>query len=122
MLRHILSYIYLCDVDGPNFRTLNRFYKEFADIIVLTWVEVNKFTKNTDMLKIVSLTLDNTTVKANASSFNVASEKQIRAILETVHEIILKNEEKNELLDDDSGYNLPMDLKNNEHSKKLKLN
>ncbi len=46
-----MPYIYLCDVDGSDFRTLNRFYKEFAEIIVLTLVEVNKFTEDLDMLK-----------------------------------------------------------------------
>ena len=66
-----LPYIYLCGVDGPDFRTLNRFYKDFADVIVLTLVEVNKFAKDVGMLKIGSLALDSTTVKANASSFNV---------------------------------------------------
>ena len=113
--RHVkiyLSYIYLCGVDGQDFRTLNRFYKEFADVIDLTLVKVNKFAKNIGMLKIGSLTLDSTAVKANASSFNVGSEKQIRAILETVYEIILKNEEENELLSDNSSYDIPIDLKN----------
>ena len=113
-----LPYIYLYGVDGPDFRTLNRFYKEFADVIVLTIVEVNKIAKNIGMMKIESLTLDSTTVKANASSFNVTGEKQIRAILETVYEIILKNEEENELLGDNSGYDVPIDLENDEEFKK----
>ena len=113
-----LPYIYLCGVDGPDFRTLNRFYKEFAHVIVLTLVEVSKFAKDIGMLKIGSLALDSTTVKANASSFNVASEKQIRAILETVYEIILTNEEDDELLGDDSGYNVPIDLEDDEEFEK----
>ena len=58
--------------------------------------------------------MDRTTVKANASSFNVASEKQIRAILETVYEVILTNEDENELLGDDSGYDVPIDLEDDE--------
>ena len=62
--------------------------------------------------------MDSTTVKANASSFNVASEKQIRAILETVYEIILTNEEEDELLGDDSGYNIPIDLEDDEDFEK----
>ena len=66
-----LPYIYLCGVDDPDFRTLNRFYKEFSDVIVLTLIEVNKFANDIDMLKIGALALDSTTVKANASSFNV---------------------------------------------------
>ena len=70
------------------------------------------------MLKIGSLALDSTTVKANASSFNVASEKQIRAILQTVYEIILTNEEEDELLGDDSGYDVPIDLKDDEEFEK----
>ena len=113
-----LPYMYLCGIDGPDFRTFNRFYKEFTDVIVLTLVEVNKFAQDIGMLKIGSLALDSTTVKANASSFNVASEKQIRAILETVYEIILKNEEEDELLGDDSGYEVPIDLDNDEEFEK----
>jgi transposase len=113
-----LPYIYLCGVDSPDFRTFNRFYKEFTSIIVLTLVELNKFAKEIGMLKIGALALDSTTVKANASSFNVASEKQIRAILETVYEIILKNEEEDELLGDDSGYNVPIDLEDDEEFEK----
>ncbi|MBE6510029.1 MAG: transposase [Methanobrevibacter millerae] len=113
-----LPYMYLCGIDGPDFRTFNRFYKEFADVIVLTLVEVNRFAQNIGMLKIGSLALDSTTVKAHASSFNVASEKKIRAILETVYEIILKNDEDDELLGDDSGYEVPIDLNNDEEFEK----
>ena len=81
-------------------------------------VEVNKFAKDIGMLKIGSLALDNTTVKDNSSSFNVANEKQIRAILETVYEIILKNEEEDELLGDDSGYDVHIDLEDDEEFEK----
>ncbi len=37
--RHIntdLAYMYLCGLDKPDFRTINRFYKEFADVITKT--------------------------------------------------------------------------------------
>ena len=113
-----LPYMYLCGIDGPDFRTFNRFYINFADVIVVTLLEVNKFAKEIGMLKIGALGLDSTTVKANASSFNVANENQIRAILKTVYDIILKNEEEDELLGDDSGYDLPVDINNDEEFEK----
>ena len=76
-----LVYIYLCGLDGPDFRTFNRFYKEFADVIVCTIVETIDYAKEIGMMTIGVLGVDSTTVKANASTYNVASEKQINAIL-----------------------------------------
>ena len=109
-----LAYIYLGGVDGPDFRTFNRFYKDFFDVIVYTIVETIDYAKEIGMLKLGALGLDSTSVKANASSYNVASEKQIKAILKTVYEVILKNEEEDELLDDKSDYEIPIDLNDDE--------
>ena len=38
--------------------------------------------------------------------------------METVYEIILTNEEEDELLGDDSGYDVPIDLENDEEFEK----
>jgi len=106
--RHIntdLAYMYLCGLDKPDFRTINRFYKEFADVITKTLLEVVKFAKEKGLVKLGSLGLDSTSIEANASSFNVADEKQIQAILETIKEIIRKNEEEDELLGRDNDGN-----------------
>ena len=113
-----LAYIYLCGIDGPDFRTINRFYKEFVDVIVYTIVETIYYAKEIGMVKLGALGLDSTSVKANASSYNVASENQIKAILKTVYDIILKNEEEDELLGDDSGYDIPIDLNDDEEFNK----
>jgi len=113
-----LAYIYLCGIDGPDFRTINRFYKEFVDVIVCTIVETIYYAKEIGIVKLGALGLDSTSVKANASSYNVASENQIKAILKTVYDIILKNEEEDELLGDDSGYDIPIDLNDDEEFNK----
>ena len=114
-----LSYIYLCGIDGPDFRTFNRFYKNFAHVIVYAIVQTIDYAKEIGMTKIGALGLDSTSVKANASSYNVASEKQIRAILKTVYDIILTNEEEDELLGDNSGYDVPIDLEDDEEFEKF---
>ena len=75
-----LAYIYLCGEDGPDFRTFNRFYKEFANVILCTIVETINYAKEIGMMTLGVLGLDSTTVKANASTYNVANEKQINAI------------------------------------------
>ena len=108
----------MCGIDGPDFRTINRFYKEFVDVIVYTIVETIYYAKEIGMVKLGALGLDSTSVKANASSYNVASENQIKAILKTVYDIILKNEEEDELLGDDSGYDIPIDLNDDEEFNK----
>ena len=113
-----LAYIYLCGLDGPDFRTFNRFYKEFADVIVCTIVETIDYAKEIGMMSIGVLGVDSTTVKANASSYNVASEKQINAILKTVYDIILKNEEEDELFGDESGDEVPINLEDDEEFEK----
>ena len=117
-----LAYIYLCGVDGPDFRTFNRFYKEFADVIVCTIVETIDYAKEIGMLTIGVLGLDSTSVKANASTYNVASEKQINAILKTVYYIILKNEEEDELFGDQSGDEVPINLEDDEEFEKIYQN
>ena len=113
-----LTYIYLCGVDGPDFRTFNRFYKDFADVIVCTIVKTIDYAKEIGMMKIGVLGVDSTTVKANASVFNVASEKQIKVILKTVYDIILKNEEEDELFGDESGDEIPINLEDEEEFEK----
>ena len=50
------------------------------------------------MLTIGVFGLDNTSFKANTSTYNVASEKQINAILKTVYDIILKMKKINYLM------------------------
>ena len=113
-----LTYIYLCGVDGPDFRTFNRFYKEFAEVIVCTIVETINYAKEIGMMTIGVLGLDSTSVKANASTYNVASEKQINTILKTVYDIILKNEEEDELFGDESGDEIPINLDDDEEFEK----
>lgn len=116
--RHIntdLAYIYLCGLDKPDFRTINRFYKEFPDVITKTLLEVVKFAKEQGLVKLGSLGLDSTSIEANASSFNVANEKQIQAILETIKEIIRKNEEEDRKLgEDNDGNSIKIDVDSEE--------
>ena len=113
-----LAYIYLCGEDGPDFRTFNRFYKEFANVIVCTIVETINYAKEIGMMTLGVLGLDSTTVKANASTYNVANEKQINAILKTVYDIILKNKQEDELFSDESGDEVPINLEDNEEFEK----
>ena len=116
--RHIntdLAYMYLCGLDKPDFRTINRFYKEFPDVITKTLLEVVKFAKEQGLVKLGSLGLDSTSIEANASSFNVANEKQIQAILETIKEIIRKNEEEDRKLgEDNDGNSIKIDVDSEE--------
>ena len=53
--------------------------------------------KETGLAKLNGLALDSTSIKANASSYNVANKNQIQAILNTIHEIIKNNEEEDEI-------------------------
>ena len=114
-----LAYIYLCGIDGHDFRTFNRFYKNFAHVIVYAIVQMIDYAKEIGMTKIGALGLDSTSVKVNISSYNVASEKQIRAILKTVYDIILTNEEEDELLGDNSGYDVLIDLEDDDEFEKF---
>ena len=79
-----LSYIYLCGLKPPDFRTFNRFYKEFSDVIVFALVLLINFAKTVGMKTVGVLAVDSTGIKAN----NLKASSQIKSILQRVCDII----------------------------------
>lgn len=109
-----IVYIYLLGGERPGFRTINIFYKNHADLISRVQYELIEYSKKIDMVNIRSIAVDSTKIKANASSFNVADEKQLKVIRETIEEVIIKNEEEDELLGDEPGDSVSIDVNDEE--------
>ena len=78
-VRTDMAYIYLCGFDAPDFRTINRFYKNYPEFIAKALLEFVKYAKETGLIKLNGLALDSTSIEANASSYNVADENQMQA-------------------------------------------
>ena len=106
--RHVntdIAYIYLCGSQKPDFRTINKFYKDYPEFIAEALLEFVKYAKEQGLVKINSLALDSTSIEANASSYNVADKNQMQAILNTIYEIIKNNDEEDELFGEDNDGN-----------------
>ena len=119
-VRTDMAYIYLCGFDAPDFRTINRFYKNYPEFIAKALLEFVKYAKETGLIKLNGLALDSTSIEANASSYNVADENQMQVILNTIYEIIKNNEEDEIFGEDNGGNSIKCDLGSDEFKEKYK--
>ena len=68
-------------------------------------LEFVKYAKDAGLIKLNALALDSASIDANTSSYNVADENQMQAILNTIYEIIKNNEEEDEIFGEDNDGN-----------------
>ena len=115
-----MAYICLCGLDAPDFRTINKFYKDYPEFIAEALLEFVKYAKESGLVKLNGLALDSTSIEANASSYNVADKNQIQAILNTIHEFIKNNEEDEIFGEDNDGNSIKCDPKSEEFEEKYK--
>ena len=85
-----LTYIYLCDFNRPDFKTINKFYRDHPDFIAKTLFEFVKKYGSINKLRL------------NKSK---SDEEQIQMILDSIHDIIKNNEKDDEIFGRDNDGN-----------------
>ena len=84
-------------------------------------LEFVKYAKRNGLIKLNGLALDSTSIEGNASSYNVADENQMQAILNTIYEIMKNNEAEDELLgEDNDGSSIKFDPDSDEFEEEYK--
>ena len=97
-IRTDITYMYLCGFDTPDFRTINRFYKNHPEFIAEALLELIKYAKEMDLVRLNKLVLNKANIKVSAFLCNIINKNHIELILNSVYEIIKNNEKEDKIL------------------------
>lgn len=111
-----IAYLYLARQQVPNFRTISDFRKNHSAFLEESFVKIVKSAKEIGLVKLGSVSLDSTKIRANASNEKTFSQKELkeqkRRIEEAIAEAIKIDETEDALYGKDkTGDELPDDLK-----------
>ncbi len=119
------AFMYLANMYRPDFRTINDFRKNNTQEMKSYFVEIIKVCQELDMIKIGSISIDGTKIKANAASRLTKDKKGYENWLNRIEEEIKQilkeadkiDEEEDKRYGDARGDELPKDLRKKEHLK-----
>ena len=118
-----ISYLYLTRQQGPNFRTISDFRKNYRSFLEESFIKIVKAAREIGLVKLGTVSLDSTKIRANASSQKSFTQdelkEQIKRIEKSIDEAInLDEAEDNFYGRDKTGDELPEDIK--DQTKRLK--
>jgi transposase len=118
-----IAYIYLTRQQMPNFRTISDFRKNYLVILEDAFINIVRAAKEIGLIKLGTVSLDSTKIRANASSQNTFTQDELREqkrrIKEAISEAIKTDEAEDKLYGEDkTGNELPEDIK--DRKKRLK--
>ena len=87
-----LSYMYLTGMEKPNFRTINRFKKDYPELIDEALETVVKIAEKEDLFRLQQISIDGTKIKAKASVNKIVTEDVIKILKKSLEK---DNEENN---------------------------
>lgn len=103
LTRENMVYMYLSGIESPDFRTILRFKIEAKKLIEEAFEATVLTSKKLELLKLEHIAIDGTKFKANASSDNNLTEKEIKAIKKIIQKGIDVDKEEDELYGDKEG-------------------
>lgn len=116
-------YIYLSEKTSPDFRTISDFRKDNKDLLKQVFLQLNKFAFEEGLIDLSHISVDGTSIKANASSNNNLDEKTLeklsKYIEEQIQEGIEVDEEEDKLYGDRGMHQLPKNLDDKEKRKPI---
>ena len=93
-----LSYMYLTGMEKPNFRTINRFKKDYPELIDEALETVVKIAEKEDLVRLQQISFDGTKIKAKASVNKIVTEDVIKILKKKQFQKSLeKDNEENDL-------------------------
>ena len=111
-------YIYLSEKTSPDFRTISDFRKDNKDLLKQVFLQLNKFAYEEGLIDLSHISVDGTSIKANASSNNNLDEKTLdklsKYIEEQIQEGIEVDEEEDKLYGNRGIHQLPENLDDKE--------
>jgi transposase len=111
-----IAYIYLTRQQVPNFRTISDFRKNYHALLEDSFINIVKAAKEIGLIKLGTVTLDSTKIRANASSQKTFTQDELREqkqrIKEAISEAIKTDDAEDKLYGEDkTGDELPEDIK-----------
>ena len=118
-----IAYLYLTRQQTPNFRTISDFRKNYSSFLEQCFIKIVKAAKEIGLMKLGSVSLDSTKIRANASNQKSFTQEQLkeqkRRIEKAIDEAIKLDAAEDELYGEDKrGDELPEDIK--DRKKRLK--
>jgi len=111
-------YIYLSEKTSPDFRTISDFRKNNRELLKQVLFQLNKFALDKGLIDLSQISIDGTTIKANANSHNNMEKKtleKLRGYVEKqIEEGIKIDEEEDKLYGDRGMHQLPTCLDDRE--------
>lgn len=106
-LKSDIAYMYLAALQQPDFRTVNRFRKDNAEVLKGLFVQVVRLCVGMGMTKVGMIAIDGTKLKANASYHKTAKaaelDEQIAEIDRQIEAILKESEETDRCEDEQHG-------------------
>ena len=111
-----IAYLYLTRQQTPNFRTISDFRKNYSSFLEECFIKIVKAAKKIGLMKLGSVSLDSTKIRANASNQRTFTQDQLkeqkRRIEKAIDEAIKLDEAEDKLYGEDKrGDELPEDIK-----------
>ena len=89
--------MYLTGMEKPNFRTINRFKKEYPELIDEALETVVKIAEKEDLVRLQQISIDGTKIKAKASVNKIVTEEIIKILKKQFQDSLEKDKEENSL-------------------------
>lgn len=114
-----IAYLYLTRQQAPNFRTISDFRKNYRIFLEESFVMIIKAAKEIGLIKLGTVSLDSTKIRANASSQKTFTQEELKEqkkrIEEAIDEAIQADEKEDALYGSDkTGNELPEEIKDRE--------
>lgn len=111
-----IAYIYLTRQQAPNFRTISDFRKNHQAFLENTFIKIVKAAKEIGLIKLGTVSLDSTKIRANASNQQTFTQDELKEQKKRIKEAISKAIETDAAEDklygeDKTGDELPEDIK-----------
>ncbi len=117
-----LSFMFIAQMNCPNFRVLSDFRKDHADFFHDCFKQTVKLAMELELASLGHISLDGSKFKANSSKHKAMSYKRLKEkeeeLTKEIDELIEKasrcDEEEDQAYKDQTGYEIPEDLKHKE--------
>lgn len=86
--------MYLTGMKKPNFRTINRFKKEYPELIDEALETVVKIAEKEDLVRLQQISIDGTKIKAKASVNKIVTEEIIKILKKQFQDSLEKTKKK----------------------------
>jgi transposase len=105
-----IAYMYLAGGETPKYHTISDFKTDCSELIEEVLVTIIAMAKECGMVTLNTISIDGTTIKANASSKTSLDEESLKIAREHIQESIKTDKEEDEKYGDKIGYEVVEEL------------